>query len=300
MKITGTFLDEISHDIPSSNWDAAQWAQDFASMREDGIDTVILIRAGYRELCTFESKVLRNHRVMRPAYIDLVDLFLELAERNGMKFFFGTYDSGVHWLNNEPQKEIELNIAFTQEFMERYGHRRALGGWYICHEIMTFDETALRVYERLAKHLRGLKNVPILISPYMHGAKSGGKLTPAQHEQAWRPVYGRIKGVVDIIAFQDGQVDFARLPEYLAVNARLAREHGIACWSNVESFERGMAMNFLPIGWPNMRFKMEAAQAAGVEKLITFEYSHFLGPNSIFPSAHNLNRQYKKWAAGTP
>ena len=41
MKITGTFLDEISHDIPSSNWGPEEWAADFDAMKADGIDTVI-------------------------------------------------------------------------------------------------------------------------------------------------------------------------------------------------------------------------------------------------------------------
>ena len=29
------------------------------------------------------------------------------------------------------------------------------------------------------------------------------------------------------------------------------------------------------------------------EKIITFEFSHFLSPQSIYPSARNLNRLYK-------
>ena len=47
MNITGTFLDEITHDIPSNNWGVDEWAADFATMRSIGIDTVIMIRAGW-------------------------------------------------------------------------------------------------------------------------------------------------------------------------------------------------------------------------------------------------------------
>ena len=47
MRIKGTFLDEISHDIPHQNWGEAEWDRDFGYMREAGIDTVILIRCGY-------------------------------------------------------------------------------------------------------------------------------------------------------------------------------------------------------------------------------------------------------------
>ncbi|MEM7031359.1 MAG: DUF4434 domain-containing protein [Chloroflexota bacterium] len=86
MKITGTFIDEISHDIPSANWGAIEWAQDFDVMKSIGIDTVILIRCGYKDKATFHSKTLKQHFTMRPVYIDLVDLFLEQAERCGMDF----------------------------------------------------------------------------------------------------------------------------------------------------------------------------------------------------------------------
>ena len=30
LRITGTFLDEISHDIPHQNWGEKEWDQDFA------------------------------------------------------------------------------------------------------------------------------------------------------------------------------------------------------------------------------------------------------------------------------
>ena len=55
MRIKGTFLDEISHDIPHQNWGEAEWDRDFGYMREAGIDTVILIRCGYRKFITYPS-----------------------------------------------------------------------------------------------------------------------------------------------------------------------------------------------------------------------------------------------------
>ncbi|MCH8496742.1 MAG: DUF4434 domain-containing protein, partial [Balneolales bacterium] len=44
--ISGTFLDEITHDIPAQHWAAKDWSNDFDAMTAGGIDTVILIRAG--------------------------------------------------------------------------------------------------------------------------------------------------------------------------------------------------------------------------------------------------------------
>jgi len=48
LQITGTFLDEISHDIPHQNWGEAEWDLDFQYMKAIGIDTVIMIRSGYK------------------------------------------------------------------------------------------------------------------------------------------------------------------------------------------------------------------------------------------------------------
>ena len=46
MPINATFLDEISWDIPHQNWGVEEWDQDFRAMRDMGINTVVLIRAG--------------------------------------------------------------------------------------------------------------------------------------------------------------------------------------------------------------------------------------------------------------
>ena len=301
MNITGTFLDEISHDIPSANWGPREWAADFDAMQSVGIDTVILIRAGYRDRATFDSHALKAAGTMRPVYLDLVDLFLTLAERRGMNFFFGTYDSGKYWHEGAPQREIEINLRFTEEVAERYAARAAFRGWYISHEINTFDDGVMGMYATLARHLKSLKNVPVLMSPYVRGRKQfSDAITPERHEQEWEQVFARLEGLVDIVAFQDGQVDFLELPEYLEINRRLAAKHGLHSWSNLETFERGMPINFLPIAWPNLRYKLDAAANAGVEKLITFEFSHFLSPNSVYPAAHNLFNRYRAWMQQQP
>ena len=46
MPINATFLDEISWDIPHQNWGVEEWDKDFRAMRDMGINTVVLIRAG--------------------------------------------------------------------------------------------------------------------------------------------------------------------------------------------------------------------------------------------------------------
>jgi len=300
LKITGTFLDEITHDIPPQNWGRREWAADFDAMRAIGIDTVILIRAGYRERLTFDSKVVARHRPCLPAYQDLVDLFLTEAERCGMRLFFGTYDSGEHWINGDYRKETDLNREFCSEVIDRYGHRPAFGGWYISHEINTFNAGMMRVYDELSRHLRSLKRVPILMSPYVKGVKQFGTeaISLDQHVREWESVFRDLAGKVDIVAFQDGQMSFLELPDYLRVNRELAEKHGLRCWSNLESFDRDMPIRFPPTDIRKLLYKAHQASAAGVDKLITFEFSHFMSPNSTYLAARQLYKRYQEWLRG--
>jgi Domain of unknown function (DUF4434) len=292
--ITGTFIDEITHDIPYQNWGPEEWRKDFQAMKAFGIDTVILIRAGHKDRCTFPSKVLKEKHGYLIVQDDLVDLFLTLAEENSIALYFGTYDSGEYWMSGQFQKEVDINRLFVDEFMERYGDRKAFKGWYISHEIDTFDDGVMKVYEQLAKHLRAHRDYPILISPYIRGVKqfSDEAITLSRHEEEWAQVFARIQGLVDIVAFQDGNVEFRDLPEFLSINANLASKYDLTTWSNVETFDRDMHIKFPPIGWPKLKYKVDSSVQAGVDKLITFEFSHFLSPNANDLSARMLNARY--------
>ena len=53
LHITGTFPDEISHNINHQNWGEAEWKKDFQAMKSIGIDTVILVRCGYKKWITY-------------------------------------------------------------------------------------------------------------------------------------------------------------------------------------------------------------------------------------------------------
>jgi len=301
MKITGTFIDEISHDIPSANWSPKEWAKDFDAMKAIGIDTVIIIRAGYKNRMTFNSKAIsRDVGRVLPVPYDLVELFLTEAERCDMDLFFGTYDSGHYWIEGNYQREVDINKALAEEVIAKYGHKKAFKGWYISHEIDTYNETALKVYQQLAKHLKSLKDLPILISPYIHGRKqfADDPITLERHVREWDQIYEQIKAYVDIVAFQDGNVDFHELSDYIYANSELAKKHGLTCWSNAECFSRDMPIKFPPIAWPELLSKIIAASSVpDIEKLITFEFSHFMSPNSIYIAARNLYKRYCEWLA---
>ena len=295
MKITGTFLDEISYDIPHQNWGRREWRRDFLNMRSIGIDTVIMIRCGLKQWLTYPSEILmRRQNCYRPV-ADLVEMFLELSDELGMKFFFGTYDSWCHWHSDHPEKELELNLQVVEEAWLRYGHHKSFAGWYLSQEISRGRKSVATLYRELGRCCKEVSGgLPVLISPLIDGVKENRKQSVSleDHQREWDEMFSLIRDGVDTVAFQDGPCEFHELSDYLAVNRQLAEKYGIECWSNCESFDRDMPIRFLPIKWEKMRFKLRAAEAAGVRKVITFEFSHFMSPNSVYGAAGNLYHRY--------
>jgi len=292
--ITGTFLDEITHGLASANWGPDEWRRDFASMKADGIDTVVLSCAGYRDRAAFDSQVLRKLHPRLVGQDDLVALFLGLAQEHGMSFWFGTYDSGELWGTGQQQKECDVNRALVDEVWERYGRSSAFRGWYFGHELEASDDKGLRAHAELARHVRETSGLPILACPRLCPPRAQD--VPDRHREDWERILASVQGLVDVVLFQDGPGTAAAAQDRLAANAQLARQHGVACWSNVETYDRELRER-MPIAWPRLRHRMEAALAARVDKLITFEYSHFLSPHSMYGSAHALHRRYREWLA---
>ncbi len=133
------------------------------------------------------------------------------------------------------------------------------------------------------------------MSSYEARLEKNEAISLADHEAEWGEVMAGISGAVDIVAFQDGHVDFHELPDFLAVNKALADKYGLRCWTNSETFDRDMPIKFLPIKWEKLLLKLEAARRVGVEKAITFEFSHFLSPNSCYLQAHYLFDRYGEY-----
>ena len=147
--------------------------------------------------------------------------------------------------------------------------------------------------------------LPTFISPWIDGKKavqaSGGKLTKEdavsvqQHEKEWDEIFSGIHEVVDACAFQDGHIDYDELDAFFEVNKKLADRYGMQCWTNAETFDRDMPIRFLPIKFDKLRLKLEAAKRAGYDKAITFEFSHFMSPQSAYAQAGNLYNRYKEY-----
>lgn len=306
MKITGTFIDEISHDIPHQNWGPIEWEKDFRHMKSIGIDTVILIRGGYQRFITYPSRYLQKQYGCYEPPIDLVGLFLALAEKYGMKFYFGLYDTGHYWKTGNLQQEIDSNFFVIDEVWNKYGHIKSFGGWYLSMEISRRTKGAIEAFHSLGRRCKEVSsNLPTLISPWIDGKKavlaSSGTLTKEnavslrEHESEWNEIFEGIQGAVDAVAFQDGQIDFHELEDFFSVNKQLAEKYKMECWTNAESFDRDMPIKFLPIKFEKLRLKLEAARKVGFDKAITFEFSHFMSPQSSYAQAHHLFNRYKEY-----
>lgn len=306
IKITGTFLDEISHDIPHQNWGIKEWIQDFSYMKQIGINRVILIRSGYRKWLTYPSEILiKDEKAFQP-YTDLVALFLELSEQFEMEFFFGLYDSGKYWINGNMKKEIELNKKVIQEVWGKYSKSPAFKGWYLSQECDQNVGNIIHLYAELGNYCKKIsKGQQVLISPFMDGIKNISQYTHQtekkssigidQHYKDWEIIFSGIHKSVDLVAFQDGHVAFDELEEYMKVNKQLADSYGLHSWVNIESFDRDMPIKFLPIKWDKMRHKLEVAQRVGIQDAITFEFSHFMSPQSAYKQAGHLFNRYNDY-----
>ena len=304
MKITGTFLDEISYDIPHQNWGEKEWDTDFRSMKAIGIDTVILIRCGLRQSIAFPSEVLMKRVNALEPFCDLTGMFLRLAEKYQMKFYFGTYDCGLEPEQIDFQNDLETNMRVVEEAWKHYGHCPAFGGWYLSREVSRSRGRTAEGYAKLGSFCKEISNgLPVLISPFIQGVKANaelginaGSIALEQHEKEWDNIFSMISGSVDAIAFQDGHVEIHELRDYLEINMKLANKHHLHCWTNCETFDRDMPIRFLPIKWEKMWHKLRAAEAVGIEKAITFEFSHFMSPNSAYIQAHGLYDRYREYA----
>ena len=310
MQITGTFIDEISHDIPHQNWGAREWEEDFRHMKAMGIDTVILIRCGYRKFLTYPSDYLIGQGCYRPP-VDLVDLFLNLSDQYGMQFYFGLYDSGHYWDTGDLRPEIESNRFVIDEVWKRYGHHPSFRGWYLSMEISRRTIGATEAFHTLGRSCKEISGgLPTFISPWIDGKKAvlaaSNELTKTEavsvqdHEREWREIFSGLQGAVDAVAFQDGHIDFSELDRFFAVNKKLADNYGLQCWTNAESFDRDMPIKFLPIKFEKLRLKLEAARRAGYDKAITFEFSHFMSPQSAYVQAHHLYNRYLEYKSTLP
>ena len=292
--ITATFIDEITYDIPASNWSDKQWKKDLDNMKKVGIDTLVIMRGVFYDKCIYPSK---HFPTLKEEGEDFAKLIFEEAQKRDMKVFLGLYISNLTWNDGDYKHEVEQNKIYIEEVLERYGHFSSFYGWYIpqegCSHYYNLKETTQEL-ACLCKEYTPDK--PVLLSPFFKGRNHhpNDTFTPEKTEEVWMDLLENCKGKVDILAFQDGTSPLEDYEEYLKAMKRVCEKYDMHLWANVETFERDVRAMFFPIPFDVLRRKIAIAEKH-VEKCITFEFSHFLSPQSIFPSAKNLHDLYTKY-----
>ena len=292
--ITGTFIDEITCDIPSSNWSRRQWAADLDNMKEVGMDTIIFIRGGYKDLCLYPSKIFAT---LKEEDDDFAGFMLEEAAKRDMQVFMGLYISDLSWQDGDRGGELRKNKLFVDEVLSRYKDIPSFKGWYIPHEACSNNLSLQGTMHDLAALCKDKSpDKSVFISPFFRGTPVKPKVvfSPERTLEEWNYIWEESGKDIDICAFQDGTVTIDVYEQYLAAIKPLCDKHNIRLWSNVETFERDIRNMYYPIPFDLLKRKLKIAEKY-VEKCITFEFSHFLSPQSIYPSARNLNALYREY-----
>ena len=295
--ITATFIDDISYDIPSSNWSDDDWRRELDIMKSVGIDTLVFIRGGLGDKMIYPSEKFYSLRKN-----DFPKLIFTEAAKRGMDVYMGMYISEISWNYGDYETEIKQNRIFTKEVCQRYGDMPSFKGWYIPHE------TSLNIWN-ISEVMSGLSYMckeitpekKVLISPFFYSSAIASTepgapkpLEPDDVFEVWDEILEKVGPNIDICAFQDGTAPIRRYKEYFEATRKLCRKHNMEHWVNVETFERDVRCMYYPIPFDLLSTKLDMA-AGLTDKAMTFEFSHFMSPQSIYPSAHNLFERYKEY-----
>lgn len=291
--IHATFIDEITYDIVPQHWGDDEWIKDLDNMKAVGINTVVIMRSIFYNKRLYPSVYFKDKKT---DYKDFLKLILSEAEKRGMSVYIGLHISNLTWDDGDYENEIKMNKLFLEEFMPNYSHYSSLAGWYIPHET---GHASYNIKETLLGLLPMLKEITpdkkILISPFFRSPSLypdyPPRLTPEETYDVWDDIFKDTGKYIDICAFQDGTCLLNELDGYLSASKKICDKYNIELWSNIETFSRDYGDKFPPIDFDKLVSKIEIAKKY-CKDMITFEFSHFLSPQSIYKEARENNQKY--------
>ena len=288
--ITSTFIDEITYDITPQNWNDEDWKKDIQNMKDAGIDTLVIMRGVFYDKILYPSKHFKDKKM---DYKDFIELVLAEADKKNMDVYVGLYISNLTWNDGDYQTEINENEYYVDEILERYGHHKSFIGWYLPHEVGHNNYNFVPVTAGLIEILkRKSPEKKIFMSPFYRDKEINypePTLTPDETYKEWDEMFEAFGKDIDCCAFQDGTSSLKNLESYMNVTKKLCDKYNIEMWSNVETFKR--VDGFPPLDFKTLSKKIEIAKKY-CKKLITFEFSHFLSPQSMYEDARKLSKQY--------
>lgn len=324
-KITGSFLD-IQH---VNNWDAQYWIDEcrewqdenweaiVADMKAMGLDTVILTN------CALWGRPLypANRRTVGVQWPlpckDPVGAVIRACERQGMGIYLGLGAFGRYSLNANPDLTPEHDTwlaSMAEDLRERYGHYRALQGFYLSAEAHAvqggglFAQADCDKTSKLTQAIRArVPGVRLMMSP-------ANLKRPRPEQQA--PLLRQLEQLnVDIIAYQDHagfeklypSLNFNEAAEGYALLKPLHQKVGQQLWVNCEVFEYSEQRPdgrriCTPCHFERLQRQLRAA-APVADKIIIYQYQGLMNRrtdkvNIGGPGAEELHDAYLKFLNG--
>lgn len=273
--ITGTF---IQLDAGNICYTRAQWRVEFEAMKKLGCDTLIVgeLARDDHAYCKL-SKYPLHEKAGTP---DPFKTILDTARQFGVKVYAGTY--GWNWKQYGPEHFEDYAgecRKIATEVWERYGKHPAFAGWYPMGweigNVPTPDSPGVKAVNAVVPHVRKLSpKLPVLIAPYFTF-----DVTAEEFEAGWKKLLDVLD--VDIVALQDGVgCDRKITPEtakpYFRAMLKACRSAKVIPWADVEVFDQ-------PAGWkpaqPARVVEQLSAVGPFVEKVVIWEFNHYLSPN---------------------
>lgn len=291
--ITATFIDEITYDITPQNWGEKEWIKDIENMQNAGIDTLVIMRGVFYDKILYPSKHFKDKK---SDYKDFIELILNEADKRNMDVYIGLYISNLTWNDGDYVTELKENEFYVSEILEKYSHHKSFIGWYLPHEVGHNNYNFVPVTTGLIEILkRKSPEKKIFISPFYRDKDINypePTLSPEETYKEWDEMFKVFGKDIDCCAFQDGTCSLQNLDKYMYQTKLLCDKYNIEMWSNVETFKR--LDGFPPQDLETLKVKIEIAKKY-CKKLITFEFSHFLSPQSMYEKARQLNAQYLEY-----
>ena len=290
--INATFIDEITYDIVPQYWSKKDWSNDLDNMKNVGINTLVIMRSIFYGKMIYDSDVFNYKKTFD---YDFIDFILSEAQKRDMKVFIGLHIKDLTWGDGDYEYELKQNKIFIKEILDKYEKYSSFIGWYIPHEagslIYNFKET-LDVMCKYCKEVTPDKLV--IISPFFRGQNYYPQpLTPKETYDVWDVLFKDSGEYIDICAFQDGTCLLSDYEAYFNEAKKICDKYNVSLWANIETFERDEKSTFPPIDFDVLKHKISMAKKY-VSGMITFEFSHFLSPNSIYEKAKENNKLYIK------
>lgn len=291
--IKGTFIDEITYDIPSQNWSFENWSKDLDNMQKVGIDTVIFVRGFFSSKAIFPTKLLDNSDNVK----DLLGYILNECDKRNMKVYVGLYMKNLTWDYGDSDNEIKMNNIFIDEILEKYSFHKSFVGFYIPHEVGSNCLNICDIYYNVSKMCKEkAKDKKVLISPFFLTevlVPKNEALSIDQICKEWDDIFTKAGKYIDYCAFQDGSAPIDNMEEHFKNIKKVCDKHNIELWGNIEMMGRGKP-TFEPIDIDLLTKKIELVKPY-VSNMITFEFSHFLSPQADIKSARTLYNKYQEY-----